>query len=106
MRPATQYGVRKFRRTLCAMGTILGGLTLALIIVIAVPLAILRAGIRRQDRAASLTSRPSGLSAAVARRVLGLHASLPARPAQPADPGRQAGSEQTLITLKKGPAAS
>jgi hypothetical protein len=37
-------------------------------------LAILRAGIRRQERAACFTCRPRGLSTAIARRVLGLYA--------------------------------
>lgn len=37
-------------------------------------LAILRAGIRRQERAACFTCHPRGLSTAIARRVLGLYA--------------------------------
>ena len=71
------------------METILVGSSLALIIVIVLPLVVLRVGIRRQDRG-SLTSRPSGLSAALARRVLGLHASLPSAESADPDRGRRA----------------
>jgi hypothetical protein len=53
------------------------GLAIALLIVTMTLLALLRAGIRRQERATSLASEPRGLSAAVARRVLGLYASQP-----------------------------
>lgn len=60
------------------MEAILAGLVLILIIVFVIPLAVLRAGIRRQERAASLTCQPGGFSAALARRVLGLHALKPA----------------------------
>ncbi len=55
----------------------LAGLTVALV---AIPLVVLRAGIRRLDRADSLTCRPPGLSTALARRVLGLYAHLPPTP--------------------------
>jgi hypothetical protein len=85
------------------MGIVLAGLGLALIIVIAVPLAVLRAGIHRQDRV-SLTSRPPGLSAALARRVLGLHASLPG--AAPAGPNREPERDTLLAPMKNGPGAS
>lgn len=54
------------------------GLTIALLITTVIMLALLRAGIRRQERATSLASQPRGLSAAIARRVLGLYASTPA----------------------------
>ncbi len=60
------------------MELVLIGLILTAIIVFVIPLAVLRAGIRRQDRAASLTCQPSGVSAALARRVLGPHARKPA----------------------------
>jgi hypothetical protein len=40
-------------------------------------LAILRAGIRRQEYVGCLTCRPTGLSTAIARRVLGLYARKP-----------------------------
>jgi len=59
------------------MELILTGLALAVIVVFVIPLAVLRAGIRRQHRAASLTCQPPGLSARLARRVLGLYARTP-----------------------------
>jgi len=59
------------------MELILTGLALAVIVVFVIPLAVLRAGIRRQHRAASLTCHPPGLSARLARRVLGLYARTP-----------------------------
>jgi len=59
------------------MELILTGLALAVIVVFVIMLAVLRAGIRRQHRAASLTCQPPSLSASVARRVLGLYARTP-----------------------------
>ena len=62
------------------MGTIV--IVLALILgaffaaVIAL-LAILRAGIRRQEHTGCLTCRPASLNTAIARRVLGLYARKP-----------------------------
>jgi hypothetical protein len=88
------------------METILTGLALALIIVIAVPLAVLRAGIRHQDRASSLTSRPPGFSAALARRVLGLHASLPVTTRRPGRPARGQADRPSLAPARKGPESS
>ena len=64
------------------METILTGLGLLLIVVFVVPLAILRAGIRQQERAACLTCQPPGLCAALARRLLGLYAKLPGNAGQ------------------------
>ncbi len=43
-----------------------------------IPLAVLRAGIGRLDRTAPLTCQPPSLSAALARRIVGLYAHLPA----------------------------
>ena len=75
-----------------AMSTILIGLTVTVIIAFVVLLAVLRAGIWQQERAGSLTRRPRGLSAAIARRVFGLYARLPERAAdRPAAPARRAG---------------
>jgi hypothetical protein len=54
------------------MDTIIVGLAAATTIVIA-PLAYLSAGIRRQDRASSLTAQPPGAAAALARKMLALH---------------------------------
>jgi hypothetical protein len=77
------------------MRTILAGLAVTVIVAIVVLLAVLRAGIWQQEHAGSLTRRPRGLSAAIARRVFGLHARLPERaadcPADPADPAGRAG---------------
>jgi hypothetical protein len=64
------------------------GLAIVLLITIVILLALLRAGIRRQERAASLASEPCGLTAAIARRVLGLYASQPAESGNPETAGR------------------
>jgi hypothetical protein len=53
------------------------GLALIAIVVLVIPLAILRTGIRRQHRAASLTSEPRSVSAALTRRAVGLYARKP-----------------------------
>jgi len=76
------------------MSTILVALALLMIFAIVVLLVVLRAGIRQQEQAGSLTRRPRGLSAAITRRVCCLHARLPERairPADPADPPGRAG---------------
>jgi hypothetical protein len=59
------------------MELLLTGLAALAIALIAIPLVVLRAGIRRLDRADSLTCRPRGLSTSLARRILGLYAHLP-----------------------------
>ena len=59
------------------MELILTGLALAVIVVFVILLAVLRAGIRRQHRATSLTCQPPSFSASVARRVFGLYARTP-----------------------------
>ena len=88
------------------MEGILAGLALTLIIAFVVPLTVLRAGIWRQERAASLTCRPRGLSAAIARRVFGLYAHLPERTADPiARPGQTDG-EPPLGRGENGSAGS
>jgi heme A synthase len=74
------------------------GLAIALFAAAVILLALLTAGIRRQERAASLASEPRGLSAAIARRVLGLYASAPAEPGDPA----VTGCPDRLITGGKG----
>lgn len=68
------------------MTTILTALTVTVIFAVVFLLAVLRAGIRQQEHAGSLTRRPRELSAAITRRVCCLHARLPERAAQPADP--------------------
>ena len=55
------------------MGTILIGSVLTVIIALVALLALLRAGIRRQERAACLACQPLDLSTALARRLAGLH---------------------------------
>ena len=50
------------------------GLVLIAIVVFVIPLAILRAGIRRQHRTGSLTCQPPSISAALTRRAVGLYA--------------------------------
>ena len=52
-------------------------LALIAIVVFVIPLAILRAGIRRQHRTASLTSQPRSVSAALTRRAVGLYVRKP-----------------------------
>jgi hypothetical protein len=59
------------------MELLLTGLVLTVIVGLVVPLAVLRAGISRQHRAASLTCQPPSFSARVARRVFGLYARTP-----------------------------
>ena len=72
------------------MTTILAALAVTVIFAIVVLLAVLRAGIRQQEDAGSLTRRPRGLSAAITRRLCCLHACLPERAigcrSDPADP--------------------
>ncbi len=60
------------------MTTIVIGLAFLVIAIFAIPLAILRAGIRSQERAACFACQPPGLWAAIARRLLGLSAREPA----------------------------
>ena len=86
------------------MERILVGLAIILIVAFAVPLAVLRAGTWRQERAASLTCRPRGLSAAVARRVFGLYAHRPDTAAAPAAGARHAEGEPPLVSRQDGPA--
>lgn len=72
------------------MRTIVIGSALSVIVTLAallVVLVVLRAGIRRQERAACLTCRPAGLSTAIARRVLSLHTRTPAHTCRPAGRG-------------------
>jgi len=60
------------------MTTIVIGLALLVIAIFALPLAILRAGIRSQERAACFACQPPGLCATISRRLLGLSAREPA----------------------------
>jgi len=83
------------------MELILTGLALAVIAVFAILLAVLRAGIRRQHRATSLTCQPPSLSASVARRVLGLYARTP----DTADRCAPAHREPSVISRRRGGAS-
>jgi hypothetical protein len=74
-------------QTLHAMGIIVTALALTVTVVFAVPLAVLAAGIRRQERAGSLAARPPGFSAGLTSRVLGLHTARTPAPS----PRRRAG---------------
>ena len=59
--------------SLLVAGAVVGAATT----VLALMLVSLVIGIRQQERAASITHRPVGLSAALARRILGLHTPVP-----------------------------
>jgi hypothetical protein len=56
------------------MQTILIALAVTFTAVLAVPLAVVAIGIRRQERAGSLSIRPPGMTAALTRKLLDLHA--------------------------------
>jgi hypothetical protein len=62
--------------SLLLAGAVVGASTTALALV----LVSLTIGIHRQEHAASLTHRPASLSAALARRILGLHTPGPPDP--------------------------
>jgi len=51
----------------------LAAIITAIAVIIAIPLAILATGIRRQHHAGSLAAQPHGFSAALTSRVLDLH---------------------------------
>jgi hypothetical protein len=72
------------RTILTDLALILGAFFAAVI----AALAVLRAGIRRQERTGCLTCRPASLNTAIARHVLGLYARKPGTTAtciRPAD---------------------
>ncbi len=56
------------------MQTILIALAATFTAVLTVPLAVVAIGIRRQERAGSLSIQPPGLTAALTRKLLDLHA--------------------------------
>jgi hypothetical protein len=60
----------------------------AIIGTLAIPLAILATGIRRQEHAGSLTANPRGISATLTSRVVGLHTARTTDPGQHRPPGR------------------
>ena len=59
------------------MTTVVIGLALLAVALFVIPLAILRAGIRSQEHAACFACQPSGLCAAISRRLLALSARQP-----------------------------
>ena len=59
--------------SLLLVGVLLG----AVLTVLGILLAAVTIGIHRQEHAASLGHRPTSISAALARRILGLHAPRP-----------------------------
>lgn len=59
------------------MATTLICLTLIPLFAVMIPLALLSAGIRRQQRARCLICEPPGITAALARRLIGLSVSRP-----------------------------
>jgi hypothetical protein len=72
------------------MRTIVISMALTVIVTLValfIVLAVLRSGIRRQERAACFTCHPPGLSTAIARRVLSLHTRTPGHKCQQADCG-------------------
>jgi hypothetical protein len=80
------------------MEIIFVGLALIAIIVFVIPLAVLRAGIRRQEQARCLTCEPPGLSAALTRRLVGgLYVRGPISEAGDAFQACQPGTESALV---------
>jgi hypothetical protein len=59
------------------MEAILIGLALTAIVVFPILLAVLVAGIRREEHAATLTCQPPGLGATLTRRLLGVYTCVP-----------------------------
>jgi hypothetical protein len=88
------------------MGTILISLASTTIIAIATLLVLLQAGIRQQERAGSIASRPPGLSAALARRIFGMHSDLPTRTRRSAPVASREGSDSSFAPGKNRPGAS
>ncbi len=84
------------------MEIVLAGLAATVVITFVVPLAVLRAGVWRQEHAASLACRPRGLSAAIARRVFGLYAHLPERAVDRPVGSRHADGEPPLVQRRNG----
>jgi hypothetical protein len=85
------------------MGIILTALALTVIITLVTLLALLRIGIRRQERAGCLACQPPGLSTALARRLSGLYVR---QPATSACPTAQAGDDSSLVPDKNESPAS
>lgn len=78
------------------MAIILTGSALV-IVVLVVPLAILRAGIRRQERCRCLACQPPSLAAALTRRLVGLSVSRPVPSACHHVPAHEVEGESLLV---------
>jgi hypothetical protein len=85
------------------MAIILAGLAVAAITVFVIPLAILRAGIRRQERCRCLACQPPGLAAALTRRLVGLSVDRPDPSACHVAPALQAEDEPLLVAGENEP---
>jgi hypothetical protein len=75
--PQRGHGVRTAARILGGMETMLIALTATGTTLLTAPLAVVAAGIRRQERAGSLSARPPGPAAALTRKLLALHTESP-----------------------------
>jgi cytochrome c553 len=93
------------------MRTILIGLALvviAVLLILVALLAIMRAGIRRQERAACLICHPHGLSTAIARRVVRMDFQAPDYTHECRHAYRRSipnPSNQRYLSAKKGPSS-
>jgi hypothetical protein len=85
------------------MAIILAGLAIAAVTVFVIPLAILRAGIRRQERCRCLACEPPGLAAALTRRLVGLSVDRPVPSACHVAQARQAEDELLLVAGENEP---
>jgi hypothetical protein len=79
------------------MEIILIGLALIAVIVFVIPLAVLRAGIRRQEHTGCLACQPHGLSANLTRHVVGLYVREPLPGECLAARGRQCDDELSFV---------
>jgi len=85
------------------MAIILTVLALTVIIALVALLALVRIGIRRQERTGCLACQPRGLSTTLARHLGGLYVR---QPTAGACPGAQAGDGPSFVPDQNGSAAS
>jgi hypothetical protein len=85
------------------MAIILTGLAVTAVAVFVIPLAILRAGIRRQERCRCLACQPPGLAAALTRRLVGLSVDRPVPSACHVAQALQAEDEPLLVAGENEP---
>lgn len=86
------------------MTIIVSGLAL-LVIIAVILLAVVRAGIRRQERCGCLTCRAPGLAASLTRRLVALSARNPTPCAWHAPPAHHAKDEPLLVPGEHEPPA-